>query len=400
MDIFLIKSISLLILIVVGYYLFQKFIYLFYAEASRKSKEVELSLRFFREEKTGLYGVTVGAPFYNEKKHVHIKFDHNGLKIHFTPHETLLKVLRSILKGKHLVQVTYNGIYRPQARHLQEKRYQLWKRGVRILDGYLAYTPESIEDDSLKYGINDKIDYFYITSNEASDKHAEYIRKSNEWGRGGWESLYKSEREYFEAEGEIFSEYEITQFSHCRRSAITEFVDKYIYFCIEKLFKLNEKRIPDGFKIPRYDTIFADGEQFNEKLNTIKMYFEEDKFVLYRDEGKKYCLFTERVGMKKDTGMMEKIASYLLPEMVPRKAYSKGKLRKLGVKFLLTSAFLIGSWLLSSYFLFNTLEGGFNIPLFLISFFSSNLAVLSAGLSIYYLVLGVFGKGEFVRVVI
>lgn len=391
------RIIGIILIYILGLYFLRKVFYIINVLSKKNSKDVEIIINFYEERETKTKRLMIVTPFYNEKKHFYISLGWGGLQVGYTPYEMMTKVLKRVFVNKFLFQVVFDDLLYPNSIQLKAIKGALEENGIVILEGALLYNPQAIEKNSLEYGVTDGTDLFYICSQVDKDKINTLATQVKEWKKLKRFDTYAMEKEYLNAEGELLNIFETWKFYHRDESSMICFANETFKASIEKLFMINKLSIPSDFVIPKLESVFKDIFTFSGMPNLIKIYFEEDNLIIFREQGKSYETFIRKMSILPKKNRIKEALSYFIPELIGIKAYSKKTLRKFGIKFFFLFMYMAVIALGLSYLILDVWRIE-NIILMAICFFVTPLlGIVSLVLSIYYSFLGIFGRRDFVR---
>ncbi len=402
------KIVLIVVIWILALYFLRKIFYLIHVFINKKSKEVELIINFIEDKEIVSKKAIVITPFYNEENAFHFGVGLTGIQIGLTPTETVPRVLQKVFENKDLVQVCIDGLFYPSDKSLKEyyrpeKVYENMKksfdeRGIQTVKGAFLYNQESIKKGSLEYGISDGMDLFYICNKINEDNLKGLMGQVEEWQKMPMLEAYNNEKKFLDAEGELFHQFEAWQIVHCHDEFLLFFVNEIFKASVEKFFKINKILKPTDFVIPAITDIFKNVFNFSGKPHEIKMYLEDNNFIIYREQEKDYETWIKALDIPKTRNKVKEILSYFIPSIIGKKAYSKRRLLRYGVQFFFLAIYLVGIILGLNYLMFEVLKIE-NMFLLAISCFAAPLlGVTSLVLSIYYSFKGIFGKAKFVRV--
>lgn len=398
-----------IIILFIGLYLLRRIFYIAHVFLKRNSKDVEIFITFFEDKEVNAKAVEIAVPFYDEKKSFYLGFGLGGLQVGYTPYETIAKVLKKVFSSKYLVQVCLDDLFYPSLNSLNEyyrpKKYTdriqigLKERGIELVDGAVLYSQDAIQKDGIEYGISDGMDLFYICSQFDDSKKNTLKAQIEEWQKLDKKEAYFKEKEFLDAEGELFKRFEGWRLVHKDEAFLLYFVNEVFKASLEKVFYVNNLKIPEDFIVNSIEDVFKNIFSFSDKPkpNRIKIYFDDGNLTIFRDQDKIYETYIKKITVVPERSRLKEALSYLYPELIDIKAYSKRKLRKFGIKFFFLFIYMalitfgLGPLLFNVWHVENMILGA-------VCFFAAPLlGVVSLILSTYYLTLGIFSKKDFVR---
>jgi hypothetical protein len=324
-------------------YLIKKLLYVIRGSRGRKPDDVEFFIGTVTAKYSGLHTVCIAAPFYDEPRHFEWRLGLRGLNLGFTPIGLVARVVSETFKNKYLLQAVYSDLPFGEQSQLYDMGLRAFKNGIQYNSGVLIYSPQVLSAGALQHGIGTGADFLFICP-ELTEAQLKILPEVvDKIKLSDFETGFKYAREILNVEGIIFKRHEGWYISSQDDRLLDEFVNNIFDAAYERLFDLKQRQRPSSVKFPNLSDLWQRPSWDSEKFYECKLYFDNNQLVTFISCRKKYEVRvtslpkTQYPAISKT--ILGKLKRYLLPQIVPDRAYTRLTILRFSLQYFLLAAY-------------------------------------------------------------
>ena len=342
MDLILLK-ISLWL---VGIYIARRVLYVLWVRQRARANDVELKFIFDRERETGLQALSVQIPIYDEHSIFSAGIGKRGIAVGFTPQGELPFRISQFFSEYWLLQVMIDDQVAPTREQIYTMGIRAHQNGIRENSGILVYPPEMLAKGALAHTIMPGVDLFIICRDVTAEKIENLVRLGEVASRHDFATLLQVANEEFGAIGCLVNDSEnwILQSEDAR--LMVRFAEHVLVIGCDHLFVVNGLGKPGGFNAGSVIALPQGQPTFKGEVMDCTMYFEDRYLAALWKVGKRTrvhsAILPAPVPGSQAHTTWDRVRRFLLPEIVPDRAYTRANLLRFATQYFFAVFYMIG----------------------------------------------------------
>lgn len=302
---------------------------------------------FRSHDRNGIVGIAIAVPTHDNWLWESTERDGS---VECSANGTVPNTVSELLSRYQVVQIAAGDCSFPSREYVYDRGMRPFERYIKHTDIGLIYSPDALDSGGLLNGVLKGTNVFLLFGGDCPsiEEELQRLKADQDWANAtrAFDDLFDDLFRLAHIEGYVVQQGMQWQFVHKDPLVLDSILSIVFRRMYAKQFKINNRTLPKDFVFPSHDQLGIEQHKSSKKGCYVQIYFEQDSIVAHsRSEKKRTTVatglaVTPHVPGTEATGA--RVWRWLLPEIVPDRAFYRKSLLRFSVQYLCTAVYLSG----------------------------------------------------------